>query len=268
MEQVKQTSATIVSNVELMPDVYLLWAHAPDVAAQARPGQYVMVRCGEGYDMPLRRPLSIHRSSTDGGLALLFAVVGHGTEWLANRRKGERLDLLGPLGNGFGIRALSRNLLLVAGGVGIAPLVALAEQAVSNHSVTLLVGDKTATRIYPQRLLPHGVETVVVTEDGSAGLTGTVCDILPGFVSDADQVFACGPLAMYREMAAISRSPVGKPTQVLLEAVLGCGFGACLSCTVETAHGRRLVCKDGPVFEFDDILWDKMAAPPTGRRCL
>ena len=114
----KLVSAAVVSSAELWPGVYLLWAQAPEIAALARPGQYVMVRCGEGYDMPLRRPLSVHRTSNDGSVAFLFAVVGRGTEWLARRTAGDSLDLFGPLGNGFEINPSSKNLLLVAGGIG------------------------------------------------------------------------------------------------------------------------------------------------------
>jgi dihydroorotate dehydrogenase electron transfer subunit len=258
----------IISNEELSPGRFLLGAHAPEIAEAALPGQYVMVRCGEGWEMPLRRPLSVHRVTSDGRLALLFAVVGRGTEWIAQRMEGDPLDLLGPLGNGFELRPDARNLLLVAGGIGIAPLVALAEYAVERErTVTLLIGDRTSACVYPGRLLPGGVSTVVATEDGSAGERGMATDLLPGLAREADQVFACGPLPMYRSMAGMQGEGGGRSTQVLLEVVLGCGVGACLGCTVQTRQGQRLVCRDGPVFELGDILWDEAAAPPGGRRC-
>jgi dihydroorotate dehydrogenase electron transfer subunit len=263
----KQVSAAVLSNEELWPGVYLQWAQAPEIANEACPGQYVMVRCGEGYDMPLRRPLSVHRISEDGRIALLFAAVGRGTEWLAQRKEGDSLDLFGPLGNGFSIAPSSKNLLLVAGGIGIAPLVALADLAVtSGQSVTLLMGDRTADRIYSEHLLPSGITSVVATEDGSAGEKGMVTDLLPRFVPEADQIYACGPLPMYRSMAGMGPELGNKPVQALLEVVLGCGVGACLGCTVETGQGRKLVCKDGPVFDLRDIVWDKAVAPPAGRR--
>ena len=170
MTPAKLITAGVISNEELRPGGYLLWAHAPEIARAAAPGQYVMVRCGEGHDMPLRRPLGVHRVSPDGRVALLFSVVGRGTEWLAQRQEGEVLDLLGPLGNGFEIRPESRSLLLVAGGIGIAPLVALAESAVARGlSVALVIGDRTSAHVYPDHLLPSGVTAVVATEDGSAG---------------------------------------------------------------------------------------------------
>ena len=160
----KRIDATIISSEEMWDGAYLLWVRALEIATVARAGQYFMVRCGEGYDMPLRRPLSIHRVSDDGSIAFLFAVVGRGTEWLAQRSKGDSLDLFGPLGRGFEILPDSRNLLLAAGGIGIAPLVALADQAVeSGRSVTLLIGYRAASQIYPQSLLPTGIEAVVAT---------------------------------------------------------------------------------------------------------
>jgi len=261
---VKQVNVDIVTINELWAGVYLLWAKAPEIAALARPGQYVMVRCGDGQDMPLRRPLSVHRISADGRVAFLFAVVGRGTEWLAQRREGDSLDLFGPLGNGFELYPSSQNLLLVAGGIGIAPLIALAEHAVTaGKSVTLLIGDRTSSRIYPDHLLPSGIKPVIATEDGSSGTKGMATDLLTQSITGADQVFACGPLPMYRRMAEMSGQLGGKGVQVLLEVVLGCGVGACLSCTVETKHGQKLVCKDGPVFELSEIVWDKVVAPTT-----
>jgi len=263
----KLVNAPIISNTRVLPNIYLMRVKAPEIASLAISGQYVMVRCGEGYEMPLRRPLGIHRISKDG-ISLLYSVVGRGTEWLSQCKAGETVDLLGPLGNGFEIYASSRNLLLVAGGVGIAPLLALAEHAKAQGlKFRLIIGEKNAAKIYPERLLPSGIKAFITTEDGSLGQKGLVTDILPQFISEADQVFVCGPLLMYRAIAKMGKKLGNKPTQVLLETVLGCGVGACLSCSIETKQGRKLVCKDGPVFEFSDILWDKMIAPASGGRC-
>lgn len=263
----KLVSAPIISNTEILLHIYLLRTRAPEIASLAHPGQYVMVRCGEGYEMPLRRPLGIHRISKDG-ISLLYSAVGRGTEWLSQRKAGELVDLLGPLGNGFETYPSSRNLLLVAGGVGIAPLLALAEHAKAKElKFRLIIGEKNAAKIYPEHLMPSGIKVIVVTEDGSLGQKGLVTDVLPQFISEADQVFVCGPLPMYLAIAKMGKKLGNKPTQVLLETVLGCGVGACLSCSIETKRGRKLVCKDGPVFEFRDIIWDKIAAPATGERC-
>ena len=121
----KQSLAPIITNSEVMPGVYLIWLDSPEIASEAKSGQFVMVRCGE--ESLLRRPLSIHQVDGDK-LALLFTVVGKGTHWLSQRQKGEMVELFGPLGNGFSILPASHNLLLVAGGIGIAPLYFLAQE--------------------------------------------------------------------------------------------------------------------------------------------
>jgi dihydroorotate dehydrogenase electron transfer subunit len=249
----KRVLAPIISNEEVMRGVYLLWAEAPAIASAARPGQFVMVKASDNCDPLLRRPLSVHRVRKDGAIALLIEVIGRGTEWLARRQAGEQLDLLGPLGNGFDIRA--RNLLLVAGGCGIAPLVFLAEKALSKERhLILLVGAKSGDRVYPRELLPADIATVTITEDGSVGERGMPTDLMSEYTNAHKQVFACGPADMYRAMAGLDWLK-DKSVQVSLEARMGCGFGCCFGCTIETKRGQKRVCKDGPVFELGDLLF-------------
>jgi dihydroorotate dehydrogenase electron transfer subunit len=254
----KQVSATIVSNTELMPGYHLICLEAAGIAAAARPGQFVMVNCGQGFT--LHRPLSIHQVANSGQLHLLFGIVGKGTSWLSRRQEGETLDLLGPLGNGFSIEPASRKLLLVAGGIGIAPLTFLAQRELSvGKSVTLLLGAGTDAGLYPQRLLPGGIETVVATEDGSIGRKGMITDILPGYIDWADQICACGPLAMYQTMAGGNQQTrAKKPVQISLEVRMGCGLGACYGCSIRTRRGMKQVCLDGPVFNLDEIIWQEV----------
>ena len=254
----EQTLAPIISKSEVIPGSYLLWPESPQIATQAKPGQFVMVHCGE--DTVLRRPLSIHQLN-DTKLALLFSVVGKGTRWLSQRHVGEKIDLLGPLGNGFSVNSDSRNLLLVAGGIGIAPLCFLAQEAASQErSVTLLLGAPTASQLHPSNLLPAEVKLVTATEDGTAGKKGMITDFLPDFTNGADQVFACGPVAMYQTIAKQSpRLLETKSVQVSLEARMGCGVSICYGCTVRTKNGLKQVCQDGPVFDLKDIIWDELA---------
>jgi len=252
---VKQVTAQVISNTELMPDVHLLWLQAPEMAKVAQPGQFVMVRCGEGLDPLLRRPFSIHRMANGGQIALLFNIVGRGTDWLSQCQEGDPLDLLGPLGRGFSLQPASRRLLLVAGGIGIAPLVFLAEKALNQGgSIRLLMGAPNASSLYPGSLLPPSIDLITATEDGSEGRKGMVTELMSDFVNQADQVFACGPASMYQSMAAQS-CLTGRPVQISLEVRMGCGLGACYSCTIKTRKGLQQVCRDGPVFELDDILW-------------
>lgn len=284
--------ATITRSAEVMPGVHVMWIEAPVIACSARPGQFVTVRCG---DFTLRRPLSIHYVSAPE-IVLLFRIAGKGTLWLSQRQPGEKADVLGPLGNGFSVppggSGRSSNLLLVAGGMGIAPLAFLAQHAAPEHRINLIHGASTAGQIYPWALattkaysddkaqtnvppLPGGVQFVPVTEDGSAGKQGMVTDILPAFLDRVDQVYACGPLPMYEAMAGIacdserSEESGGNPDrpreglrlkrcQVSLEVRLGCGFGACYGCSIDTKRGLKRVCRDGPVFELDDIIWQEV----------
>jgi len=252
----KQVLASIISNDEIMPGVYLIWLESPLIASSAQPGQFIMVRCGE--DCLLRRPLSIHQLNGNK-LALLFNLVGRGTLWLSQRQPGDTLDLLGPLGNGYSIHPTSHNLLLLAGGIGIAPLCLLSQKAIKQGcSVTLLLGASTATQLYPQHLLPNGTKLITATEDGTAGKRGMLTDLLPDFVDGADQIFACGPLPMYRTMAIQKQQFQRKPVQISLEVRMGCGLGVCYGCTIKTKNGLQQVCQDGPIFNLDDVLWEEL----------
>src|SRR4030042_1502225 len=225
----KQSLASISSNAEVLPGVYLMWIEAPDIATVAQPGQFITVRCG---DFILRRPFSIHQTSPltcspydssrrageasgEGEIAILFKVTGKGTLWLSQRQEGEKIDMLGPLGKGFTIAPKSRNLLLVAGGVGVAPLVFLVQQASSQHHIPLLHGVSTAAQLYHFSLvgakkrsrlppLPNRVQFVPVTEDGSTGQKGMATAILPDFWDWVDQIYASGPIEMYKTMLLTS----------------------------------------------------------------
>ena len=253
----KQVTASVISNDEVMPGVHLVWLESPQIASTAQPGQFAMVRCGE--ETLLRRPLSIHQLADGIKLAFLFNVVGKGTHWLAQCQVGDNIDLLGPLGNGYSIHPESHKLLLLAGGIGIAPLCFLAQAALHQGcSVRLLLGASTANQLYPRRLLPPKAELIIITEDGTAGKKGMITDLLTDFVDWADQIFACGPLSMYQTMV-IQKLLKAKSAKVSLEVRMGCGRGVCYGCTVKTKGGLKQVCKDGPVFNLDDILWDELA---------
>jgi len=251
----KQVIAPVISNSEVMPGVHLIWLEAPQISSEAQPGQFVMVRCGE--DTLLRRPLSIHQVA-GGKIALLFSVVGNGTNWLSGRQEGDTVDLLGPLGNGFSIHPDAKNLLLLAGGIGIAPLYFLAQEAINKEqSVIMIYGAQSKNQLYPGQNLPVGVKLFAATDDGSVGYHGLVTDLIPDYVKQADQVFACGPMPMYKTMAQMPELK-NKPVQISLEIMMGCGRGLCYGCSIKTKQGMKKVCADGPVFELDDILWDEI----------
>ena len=247
-------SSPIISNLEVMPGARLIWLESPQIAAAAKPGQFVMVRCGK--DTLLRRPLSIHQvDESKTKLALLFNVVGKGTTWLSQRKAGDNIDLFGPMGNGFTIPKTAKKILLVAGGMGIAPLYFLAQDAGKRGlSATLLYGTAIENP-YPE--VSHDIKLIRATEDGSVGYHGLVTDLLPDFTKGADQVFACGPLPMYKTMEQMPELK-NKPVQLSLEIMMGCGTGVCYGCTIKTKSGLKQVCKDGPVFALEDILWEEI----------
>ena len=255
----KQVAASITSNYEIMPGVYLIWLESSSIVSEAKPGQFVMVLCANGSEFPLRRPFSIHQ--TDGNkLALLFNVVGKGTQWLAQCQAGDNIDLLGPLGNSYAIHPASHNLLLVAGGMGIAPLRFLYDEAVERKcNIKLLVGAKTAAQLDIEHLFPKETDIIFIREETlmGKGRMGKVTILIPDYADWIDQVFACGPVPMYTTMAQMPELR-NKPVQISREVRMGCGLGVCYGCTVKTRNGLKQVCKYGPVFDLDDILWEEL----------
>ncbi|MFC2012045.1 dihydroorotate dehydrogenase electron transfer subunit [Chloroflexota bacterium] len=258
----KQLRVTVISNKRLLGELYqhrrlkysgsrLMWLKCPELVSEVKPGQFIMVDCGEKLLLP--RPFSIHQINDDA-IALFYAVLadGKGTNQLSERKAGDMLDMFGPLGNGFTQQPESHKFLLVAGGMGIAPLYFMASKLIEEgHSMTLLYGTANKDR-YP---VPGDIGVVAATEDGSVGHRGMVTDLIPEYIDWADQVFACGPLPMYRYMAQMPELK-NKPVQVSLEVRMGCGRGVCYGCTLRTKSGLKKVCEHGPVFELDDIIWD------------
>ena len=251
-------AATVDDNRTVFPGVNVIWLEAPEIAGQARPGQFVMVKCrGQTF---LRRPLSIHRLSFDKNrLAFMFAVVGKGTAWLAGIKPGEVIDLLGPLGNGFIINSGVDSAVLIAGGLGMAPLGFLADELkAQGKKVKILYGTATASQMCPESTLPAAVEYVYATEDGSRGRNGFITEYLPQYLQGTAQLFACGPTPMYRTMAKMT-TVKNKPVQVSLEVRMACGLGICYGCSIHTKQGLRQVCKHGPVFNLHDIEWNEFS---------
>lgn len=259
MSGLKLETATVLSREEVYANTHLMWLSCPPVAKGAEAGRFLMIRCGEDFDPLLPRPMSYHRFRQVGGewqFAILFDVRGRGTAWLAGRKPGDHFPVFGPLGRGFSLAAATQNVLLVAGGLGVAGVMALADEAVAaGKAVTLLQGARSANHLFPPEMLPTAVESVSSTDDGSTGHKGYVTQLLPDYLSWADQVFACGPTAMFESMAKVVREARSrKPVQALLEEHMGCGTGICYGCAVFTRKGVRLVCRDGPRFDLREVF--------------
>jgi dihydroorotate dehydrogenase electron transfer subunit len=256
---VRSDTLEVTESARLYGDTHILWLAMPPHYQAAAPGQFVMAYIGEHADPLLGRALSIHRVR-DGvagpEFALLFDVVGRGTRWLAGRQQGDAVRVVGPLGRGFEPRPRVQRMLLVGGGIGCAPLVWLADRlAADGREVTLLLGGRSEAQIFPPALLSPDVEVVVTTDDGSAGRRGLVTAPFAELLPWCDQVFACGPNAMFEALHGLLRqSGLRKPAQALFEQTMACGLGICYSCAIFPRRGGvRLVCTDGPMFDLRDI---------------
>lgn len=255
-----QENSSILAVERLADGVHRLVLAAPRIAAAAQPGQFVMAACGRTFDPLLRRPFSIHRVNARGEVQLLIKVVGQGTQWLSELRQAGSLDLIGPLGRGFHLSAKGP-VALVGGGIGIAPLLFLAEvlrdRTGQNDPPVALLGARTGEELrqLTREFTDAGCLVHAATDDGSLGHHGQVSDLLPLHLPRIRQVYTCGPHAM---MATVARlcAEQDLACQVSLEAHMACGLGACLGCTIHGADGAyRHVCSHGPVFRAEEVAW-------------
>lgn len=242
----------VVGRVEKVQEgVFYLSIHAPSVASCAKPGEFVLVRVSNSYDPLLRRPLSIAGINGDF-VELLFAVVGRGTTLLSEVKEGDLLSLRGPLGRGF--PSPQGKPLLVAGGMGVAPL--LFAHAVYGGRLVLGVKDESWKGLcdWVKRKLKD--ELTLLSEDGSLGLKGTAVDGAEELSNHDGEVWACGPKAMLLNLYLRLR---GRVRRVLgsLEERMACGIGGCYGCSIETKGGMRKVCYDGPVFDLGEVFQDE-----------
>ena len=254
-----QQKCSILTKDRLAADVYRLTLQAPRIAAAAQPGQFVMVRVSDGLDPLLRRPFSIHRRSAEGTLSLLFKVIGKGTAMLARRCMGDQLDLIGPLGNGFDFPDKGP-VCLIGGGMGIAPLLFLAEELHRTGRETgndhVLLGARTKDELTPldEEFAALGYTVQRATDDGSIGHKGFIPDLLDFILPQMTRVYTCGPHLMMKNVVRLCQQAEVN-CQVSLETRMACGMGACLGCAVNGKRGLVHVCKHGPVFKAENLEW-------------
>lgn len=255
----------IVFNREITSGIFLLGLKSPAMASESRPGQFVMVRVNKGIDPLLRRPFSICGISEGKIVLILYKTVGHGTELLAGKKAGEKLSVMGPLGQGFSPPGKNEKAVLIAGGIGIAPLYFLAE-TIKNDQMEFMAGFGTSGDIISiGPMTGHPVNVSIATDDGSKGYSGMVTGLLEEYLDknihekDSVTIYACGPLAMLKEVSSIA-SYRDIRCQISLEALMACGLGACQGCAIKIMSQNDLplylhVCKDGPVFPAHVIDW-------------
>ena len=254
----------IIKNYKIKENYFKIVLSNPYLAKNSQPGQFLNIKIDE--DIFLRRPFSIHRVKGNN-LEILYEVVGKGTETLSKKKKGEYLDVIGPLGNGFNYQLPITNYqlpILVAGGIGVAPLAFLAQKLkeIPNSKSQIpivLIGAKNKNKILGEEEFKRwGFEVKIATDDGSRGFKGNVSDLLKHILStmnyELSTIYACGPYPMLKEIAKIAKD-YKIQAEVSLERHFACGIGICLGCVIETKQGQKRVCKDGPVFKTEEIIW-------------
>ncbi len=244
----KQGLFTITENRPLTSSVYRMKLEG-DTSAVSGPGQFVNILLNGLF---LRRPISVHDREGDT-LTLIYKVVGKGTEQMARMGAGETLDVLTGLGNGYDLSLAGDRPLLLGGGVGVPPLYMLAKELrAAGKDVTVILGFNTADEVFGEAdFSALGCKTVVATADGSRGIKGFVTDAMAGI--DYTYFYTCGPEPMLK---AVYRATVTSG-QFSFEERMGCGFGACMGCSCKTVTGNKRICKEGPVLQKEEILWDK-----------
>lgn len=278
-----QTHAEIVSNRKIGPGLYWMDLLAPDIAEHANPGHFVHLVVSHisseshrpvwmQYTPLLRRPFSIAERNTKSGVfGLIYRIVGGGTEILAERRPGECLDVLGPLGRPFEPITAERPAVMIAGGVGVAPFFFLAQEAirtgrVNPESMTVLFGAATAELLNgAEKFRDMNVPTLLATDDGSRGFHGYVTAMLEDLLRDEPHrcayIYACGPTPMMKRSQLLA-TQAGRPGQLSLEGIMPCGVGVCMACVVACRRSSapndppryERVCHAGPVFDIQEVV--------------
>ena len=253
----KWTAGTVVAQESLGGSNYRLTLREPNVAAAARPGQFIELSTA-GATL-LNKPVSIASTArADGTFDIVYKVVGPGTRAFSSFTRERRVKLLGPCGNGFD--RVRGSAILVGGGIGIPPLHFLAAEHADHVAFTAILGARTRAELVLERELAALAEAplLVATDDGSRGHRGFVTDLLVTALKRKQvPVYACGPLPMLARVAQICQAASVACT-VCLEAYMGCGIGVCMGCAIPTVRGMERVCREGPVFDAADIRWDEL----------
>lgn len=275
-------NATIVDQEEVALRTFRLRLAAPEIARRAQAGQFVMLQVRQGLDPLLKRPFSFHRILREEGIVeILYRVVGRGTWLLSRSTPGSSLELIGPLGNGFRLHeGISSCIVLIAGGIGIAPLHELTVQLIrslqaeKHYDIHLFYGARSAEELIPtDHYQDLGVQVHISTDDGSRAYMGRVTSLfeehMASYINKPALIFSCGPLIMQYHVARWALVH-NVNAQLSLESLMACGIGACLGCALPSNHPTDSylhVCKDGPIFLPGSIAWNKIqfhqTTPPT-----
>lgn len=253
----------IIKMEKLTDSIYSMKIKSEYISLNAMPGQFVHLKCSEGINPLLRRPFSICRvNRIKRTFDVAFEVKGIGTSYLAKKQSGSLLSVMGPLGRPFNIADSYKKVCIIGGGLGVFPLLFLLDELKKQVQCNVFLGFKTREHaVYVEEFAKSGRNVAISTEDGSSGYKGLVTDIFKRNIKgeNYDIIYACGPFPMLQEVAKIARENRVK-CQVSLEERMGCGIGACLVCACKTKQGDddwkySSVCKDGPVFWSDEVIF-------------
>lgn len=260
----KVLNEEIASIEKIAPGIFKMTLKSSYIAENAVPGQFVNVKCSEGINALLRRPISICSVDTEEKtVTICFQIKGIGTEYLSKKKTGEKVDIIGPLGNPFKISDEYGKIAVVGGGIGIFPLLHVLNESKKASKSAFLGFRNRDYVVMEDRFKRAADELFVSTDDGSYGYKGLVTDLLVKELENSqyDMIYACGPMPMIKGVVGIANR-YGVKCQISLEQRMGCGIGACLVCAcktrAQTPEGWEYshVCKDGPVFWSDEVVLD------------
>lgn len=239
---------TVISNSEIAHKTYEMVLKGNTDNIQ-NPGQFINIKIDDNYQNFLRRPISIS-SYRDGYITIIYKVFGEGTKRLSKKKLFDQLDVLSPLGNGYTIIKNNKKALLIGGGVGVPPLLGLAEEMTEKQiDFDVVIGFNTKIDVFLEaKFRSLGAKVYVCTMDGSYGYKGNVVEVIKNLNLDFDYYYSCGPEKMLHALVK-----EGYTGQLSFEERMGCGFGACMGCTHKTLDSYKRICKEGPVLESSEV---------------
>lgn len=248
----------VVCQKEISPDIFDMTISFPKGAKEAKPGQFVAIYCKSGERL-LPRPISICGIDKEAGtIRIVYRIAGAGTKEISTWKEGDTFEIMGPLGNGFTLK--EDRAIIIGGGIGVPPMLELAKQLGGEKTVVL--GYRNDQSLFLKEEFDAVADVKIATDDGSAGVHGTVVDAIREYAVEGDTIYACGPMPMLKALAEYAKEH-GMEAQISLEERMACGIGACLGCITKSktkdhhtnVHNKR-ICKEGPVFDAKEVVFE------------